>query len=365
MKLGLDISQIVYRGTGVGRFTSGLLDTIIQSDIDNSWTFFFSSFRQKIPEELKKKIEVNHELIRWYLPPTVLSYLWNDLHDTKLLTFNSEISTNLDWFITSDWTEPPLETKKATIVHDLVFKRYPQTVHKKILKTQEKRLELVAKESRLIFADSHATAADLKQFYNIPEDRIIVNYPGVSVIRIEPDQNILKKYGIEGDFILTVGKLEPRKNIKRLIDAYQAIIQDPKPKLVIIGPDGWDTNFQNDENVKFIGYVTDHELASFYQLAQFFVYPSLYEGFGYPIIEAMQYGCPVATSSTSSLKEIAEGYAEVFDPENTDEIKDVLTKMMNDKTFRQKNVDSAKIYSSKYTWKSYYDKLVTSLKMEV
>ncbi|MCX6730434.1 MAG: hypothetical protein NTZ55_01155, partial [Candidatus Roizmanbacteria bacterium] len=144
MNIGIDISQVIYEGTGVGRFTKGLIETILQYDTTNKWTFFFSSFRGKINEELLNKIKnSSHKYIYLPLPPAILSFLWNTLHIIPIETFTGP----LDVFICSDWTEPPSKCKKATIVHDFAYLRYPETVHKIILETQKKRMNWVRRES--------------------------------------------------------------------------------------------------------------------------------------------------------------------------------------------------------------------------
>ena len=151
MKLGIDISQIVYEGTGVARFTSGLVKAILDYDCANNWTFFFSSLRRNLDQDIENKILIKgHKLIKWNLPPTVLSFFWNDLHDfSKLLTSNFKHLTTQDWFISSDWTEPPLNVKKATVVHDLVYLRYPETVDDKIIALQKRLLILLYKQIQL------------------------------------------------------------------------------------------------------------------------------------------------------------------------------------------------------------------------
>src|SRR3989338_9380400 len=181
VNIGIDISQIVYEGTGVSRFTNGLVNAILDLDRTNRWLFFFSSLRRNLDPEIERKIvQKGHKLLKWRLPPTALSFLLNDLHSfSKLLTSNIKHPTSLDWFITSDWTEPPLSMNKATIVHDLVYLRYPETVDSKILHNQEKRLTWVKRESRIIFADSQSTKSDLVDLLNFDPKKIYVNFPGV------------------------------------------------------------------------------------------------------------------------------------------------------------------------------------------
>ena len=175
MKIGIDISQIVYEGTGVGRFVNGLTDSILQFDKTNQWTFFFSSLRQNLNPQIKKSIKKNgHRLSEYKLPPSALSFLWNTMHRMKV----EKLVGNLDWFITSDWTEPPSHMKKATIIHDLAYLKYPETIHETILQTQKQRMNWVKKGSKIIFADSETTKHDAIQLCGLEEKKIFVNYPG-------------------------------------------------------------------------------------------------------------------------------------------------------------------------------------------
>lgn len=368
MNIGIDISQIVYKGTGVSRFTEGLVSAILEYDTKNNWSFFFSS-RQELPITVESNIlSKNQELIKWPIPPKVLSLLWNDLHQySQLITPKREF----DWFITSDWTEPPIKTKKATIVHDLVFKKYPETVHNTILQTQEKRMKWVTKESDLIFADSQSTAEDLNEYYSFDKKKITVNYPGVQS-SMEMDINFIDEirsnFRIPEQFILTVGKLEPRKNLEKLIEAYHLLQKKHKklPALVIVGMRGWDTDIKKHDDIILPGYVNDEILTALYQSAMCFVYPSIYEGFGYPVVEAMGNKCPVLTSNTSSLKEISEGNtALTFDPFDTKDIAEKLEKMITNQQMRTTYIKKGLARSKDFTWKQYVDTLIKSLEKKL
>ncbi len=372
MKIGIDISQIVYKGTGVARFTEGLVNTILKYNQKNSWTFLFYSFRQNLDQELEKKIiKKDCKLIKWKLPSTFVSFASNNLHSlTKLLTFKFELLTSLDWFITSDWTEIPLtKVNKATIVHDLVFKRYPETVNQKILKTQELRLNHVKKESKVIFVDSQVTKKDLNDFYKIDSKNIVVNYPGVEVNKPSKDEieKTLTKYKISKPFILTVGKIEPRKNLGNLIEAFKKI-DNSDLNLVIVGPKGWDLkNIKHPlqgkqiSNIKYLGFVMDQELYSLYSTCQAFVFPSLWEGFGYPLVEAMNLNTPVVCSKIPPFEEIAQKAACYFDPLNIDEILQTINKVLADDQLKKKLVESGKIRAVNFNWQKYYQKLINTL----
>lgn len=372
MKIGLDISQVVYEGTGVSRFTKGLIDTICTYDTKNKWVFFFSGFRRKLDHKLKEKILCrNYELIERSFPPKLISFLWNKRpFFSQLATDYLLLTTNFDWFITSDWTEiPSKKTKKATIVHDLTYIRYPELVEKNVRNIQTERLQRVKKESSLIFADSYATKEDIMHFLGIEEKRIVVNYPGVTVT--EPPKNEIKdtleKFKIDKPFILSVGKIEPRKNFDRLIEAFQELKREDI-ELIIAGPKGWeslDTSHKQLNNIKIFGLVSDKDLYSLYAASLFFVLPSLWEGFGYPVIEAMQLGVPVACSDTSSLKELGNKNAVLFDPVKTNEIKNALNRLLNELALCESLSKKGKAFAESFTWKRYYNTMIDALENHI
>ncbi len=368
MKIGIDISQIVYKGSGVGHFTRSLVETLLQYDEKNKYTFFFSSLRGELDKSLEQNIIAkDHRLIKWKLPPTLLSYLFNDLHSfSRPFTSHLPFLAPLDWFITSDWTEPYLGIKKATIVHDLVFKRYPDTLDSSIVTTQQKRLNWVCQESALIFADSKSSKNDLISYYAIDEKKIVVNYPGVDILSVDEKQiiSVKNKFNLIRPFILSVGKLEPRKNIKRLIKAFSQL-NHQDIDLVIVGPKGWDQQptslAAKRTDIKFLGYVNDLELNCLYKSCLFFIYPSLWEGFGYPVIEAMKHGVPVTTSSTSSLKEITDNCALLFDPFNTEEIYHCIDTLIQNSKLRSELAAKGKKQAEKFSWKNYINTMLDSL----
>ena len=364
MKIGIDISQIVYKGTGVARFTDGLVNSILDNDEKNDWVFLFSSLRRKLDKKIEEKINrKKFKLIKIKLPPIVLSFLWNKLHCYPL----EKIVGNLDWFISSDWTEPPTnKIKKATIVHDLVFMRYPETVTKKIFRNQEQRLNWVKKESQIIFVDSLQTKKDLNTFLKINDARVILNYPGVSIKK--PSQQVIKntiiKHHLSKPFILSVGKIEPRKNFPRLVEAFKKIDQ-PDLKLLIVGPEGWEKLNVKNKNIQIINQINDEELFSFYNRCLFFICPSIWEGFGYPVVEAMKSGAPVIASNVSSLKEVAGEAALLINPLSVENISQTMLKMINDKQLRKNLSDKGLIRAEKFSWKTYYNKLISNLKFKI
>ncbi len=359
MRIAIDISQIVYEGTGVARFTRGLVETILDQAHGHDWVFFFSGLRRSLDPEIVTAIAKKKcTLVRLPIPPSALSFLWNRLHVLSIDAFVGQV----DWVITSDWSEPPSRAKKATIVHDLAFVRYPEAVGAQIKRTQSSRLEWVARESQVVFADSKTTKEDLVELLGLPQQKIVVNYPGVAIgeathLAVEQTR---EKYHLVSPFILTVGKVEPRKNLKRLFEAFSEISKK-NVDLVVAGPPGWEKPRETPKNVRFLGYVTDLELAALYSSCLGFIYPSVWEGFGYPVIEAMKQGAPVATSKTSSLGEIAGEAALLFDPLNVNEIEQALQKLIDDDTVRRTLTKKGLAQAKKFTWENYYQKMISTL----
>lgn len=224
--------------------------------------------------------------------------------------------------------------------------------HKKSTRIREKFfLRSAVKKSQAVICISKNTAKDLISFFNLKPEKVNVVYPGVrSVFRIigktEEKSAIIKKFTLPAKFILSVGTLEPRKNGINLVSAFKIFLEKAKHQdvfLIFVGKKGWlyDELFQKikdyqlEERVVFLGYVSDEDLAVIYNLAICLVYPSFYEGFGLPVAEAMACGCPVVTSNLSSIPEITGQSAILVDPNSTEQIAAGLEKLCGDKAYRQ------------------------------
>lgn len=201
-------------------------------------------------------------------------------------------------------------------------------------------------------AVSHCTRRDLETVYGVPPDRIDVIHEGVSA-RFHPGRETRQ------DFILAVGTLEPRKNLRRLISAYGRLRQRGKisGRLVIAGQPGWGRAVPPValDGVVFTGYVSEAELLALYQTARVFVYPSLYEGFGLPVLEAMACGCPVICSNTSSLPEVAGDAACRVDPGSTQHLADVLNVVHRDEALRRRMSRDGLAQAATFSWRKAAD----------
>lgn len=181
MKIGIDISQIAYKGTGVSAFIERLVGGLLRIDNKNEYILFFSSLRKQFPisnfQFLNKSKFPNSKVkIKTFrLPPSLLDFLWNKLHILPIEWLIGDV----DIFITSDWTEPPtVKAKKATILYDLIAYKYPNETDRKIIEVQKRKLKWVKKESKIIFCISEASKKDAMEILGIGEEKLAVIYPG-------------------------------------------------------------------------------------------------------------------------------------------------------------------------------------------
>lgn len=340
MKIGIDISQIVY-GTGVSVYTSNLVRNLIKLDRKNEYILFGGSLRQGgALTDFTSGLKGNFSTKFFPIPPTALDFLWNRVHILPIETFTGK----LDVFHSSDWAQAPSKAFKITTVHDLVPLKYPKESHPKIVSAHKARLKWVKKQIDVVIAVSESTKKDLIGL-GVSKDKIRVIYeaPEESFTPQESSKidKSLKKLGITGDYLLAVGRT-PRKNIDRIITAYRKLKQELK--LVIIGGG----RAKNENEVIFTGFVTHEDRLALFVGAQALVYPSLYEGFGLPILEAMAVGTPVVTSKVSSMPEVAGNAAILVNPKETESITKGIQKALGDKVnLRKKGLAQAR----KFSWK--------------
>lgn len=263
-------------------------------------------------------------------------------------------------------------------IMDTSYIYFPETFKQGDLYKLKNWTAYSVKQAKKVLTISNSSKNDIIKAYNIPADRVVVTYPGIKdTVSFEPrvyGMNQLKaKYGISGHFILFVGTLQPRKNIVRLIEAFSKVRSMNQAfdkssgqmeagsmdlELVIIGKKGWlyeeilaaPEKFGVKERVKFLHSVDDEELQVFYKHAVCYVLPSLYEGFGLPVLEAMQYKCPVITSNVSSLPEAGGDAALYVDPEDTDDIAEKILKLIKDEKLRKELVEKGKEQVKKFSW---------------
>lgn len=257
-------------------------------------------------------------------------------------------------------------------VMDLSYLHFPETFKKNDLYQLTQWTKYSVEKAARVITISQSSKDDIIKYYKQPFEKISVVHLGLKKLSMDKKSADLKDFGVTGKFILFVGTLQPRKNITRLIEAYSSLSSEMKEEyqLVIIGKKGWlydeilaaPQKYGVKTRVLFLDYVTDGQLPYFYKSAEVFVLPSLYEGFGLPVLEAMRYGCPVITSNVSSMPEAGGDAAEYVDPESVESIKDVLTKVLSDKKLRERMIEKGQEHYKKFTWEKAAGEVLSVIK---
>jgi glycosyltransferase involved in cell wall biosynthesis len=257
----------------------------------------------------------------------------------------------------------PIFTPSRSLISilDVSYLHFPQLFKPSDLNQLRNWTKMSLKRAKGVFTISQASKDDIIKEYGIPGYKIAITYPGIKTTlgrnfeTISMD-DLKKKYGIKKDFVLYVGTLQPRKNVARLIEAFSKIKKDIE--LVVVGKRGWlyeeileaPKKFGVESKVRFLESVPDADLPSFYKNALCFALPSLYEGFGLPVLEAMKYGCPVLTSNISSLPEAGGDAALYVNPENVEDIAKNLELLIKDEVLREKLAKKGHEQVKKFSW---------------
>ncbi len=364
MKIAVNIQPILGAGkSGIGFYQQGLLKALV--DMDDRDDFILQYFdlkrRHKNPAAQFGKSCVSNEPCRWF------SFSLYHLIEVFLpVPYRLFFKSSPDVTMFFNYYLPPFAGgKKVLVVYDTVLKDCPETMSFKTRTMLKLTLKRSIKRADKIVTISQFSKNQIIKHYNVaPEDIVIIPCAADSKRffpvsdREELRQQLCPKYGIDGKYYLYLGTLEPRKNISRLVEAYDKAVKKCAnlPLLVIAGGKGWlyEEIFRRVEElglsrrVVFTGYVDDSDVPLLMNGAEAFCFPSLYEGFGMPPLEAMCCGVPVIVSNTSSLPEVTGDCGISVDPYSTDEIAEALIKM-TDREFNEaqriKSVERAKIFS--------------------
>jgi glycosyltransferase involved in cell wall biosynthesis len=307
MRIVVDVSPLSHPPTGIGNYIRGSLAGLVTAARPASHEVVAvapTSLRGG-PRIARAVAGIDVSLRTWPLPAShALRTLWSRAGAPKL----ERLVGPLDAFVFTDWMYPAQRAGvRATVVHDLLPIHHPEWCTPRTVAMHTRKLENAVATCDVLFANSRHTGEDLRATYEVAADRLVVAYPGVGA-GFRPDG---ARASLPDVTILGVGTLEPRKNLSRLIAAWRVL--DDGFTLAIAGGSGWG-NQPDLEDVQLLGYVPDGDLPALYRSASVFVYPSLEEGFGMPVIEAMACGTPVVVSNHPSLDEACGEAAVRVDP---------------------------------------------------
>lgn len=340
MKIGFDAKRAFNNTAGLGNFSRNTIHALARQFPNDQYFLFHPGTRYPLFDHPQNSSEVKPDILLW----KTLKAAWRTFRVGKIAK-----DLKLDIFHGLSH-ELPLTIEKANIrtlvtIHDLIFLRYPHYYQPIDRKIYYRKIRHACHVANRIHAISEQTKQDLMTFLSVPEEKISVIYQSVNPVFFErvsdtQKQQLRKKYQLPPKFILSVGTIEPRKNLLGLLEGM--IVTKSYIPLVVVGKL---TDYQhkvqkfieadlNRLEVFFLPRVQDSELAVLYQMAEIMVYPSFFEGFGLPVVEAQASGCPVITSLTSSLPEAGGDAARYINPEKPEEIGRALKLMLGDKNMR-------------------------------
>jgi glycosyltransferase involved in cell wall biosynthesis len=247
-------------------------------------------------------------------------------------------------------------------IHDLAFLHWPEQVPARRYRYLAREVRSAARRAEQIIAVSESTRQDVIELLDVAPERVTVIHLGVDARFRPPNRDGIDAFrareGIVRPFVLAVGNLEPRKNLPALLRAFARLAPDVPHDLVLVGAEGWLTDeihgsiagLQLDKRVRMTGFVNDDDLPHWYGAADLFVYPSLSEGFGLPLVEAMACGAPVVISNVSSLPEVAGDAAVMVDPHDDESIAEGMRRALTDAALASDLRDRGRRRAAGFTW---------------
>ncbi|NLV75023.1 MAG: glycosyltransferase family 4 protein [Chloroflexi bacterium] len=366
MRIAIDYTAAIQQHAGIGRYTRNLVGALAELDQSNQYVLF-SAGRDPAPPPWpanfsRRELPINDRH---------LAILWQRLK----LPLPAELFTGrIDLFHSPDFVLPPLvRAAKVLTIHDLSFVRLPECSSPALLRYLLDAVPPSIARADHLLADSHASKRDLAEVYNIDPQRITVIYAGFdpvfTAVPAADDAEVLTRHGLSTPYILSVGTLQPRKNYPTLIRAYSRLVaeQDIPHQLVIAGERGWLTEEIDraiadsgiTERIRVLGFTPDADLPALYRGAALFAFPSLYEGFGIPLLEAMGCGTPVVASNNSSLPEVAGDAAILVEPRDAEALAAAMWRVLSDDTLRSSLCERGFARTQVFSWQAAAEMLLS------
>jgi len=381
MKIALDYTTGIYPGAGVARYTRSLVGALAELDHENEYSLFYAArgLPRPTPEtEQAEMLFARHPNFRPVPIPLSVRQMFAVWQRLRLPLPVDLFTGRCDVMHSPDFVSPPHRSGADVItVHDMSFMVVPEHAEPKLAGFLSKTVPAAVRRADRVIAVSEQTKHDVIRLLDVPEEKVVVAYNGVDK-RFRPLQegaaqdeieSLREKLGLPQHFILHVGTLEPRKNLKRLVEAYGLLVSRGKAAtrsgepsaLVLAGRKGWlfEPILSAAERINnaggkviFLDYVYDNHLSLLYNMADVFAYPSLYEGFGLPAAEALACGVPTVVSNDGALSEVVGDAAIKVDAMSVESIAEGLESALYDNTLKAKLRAEGPPRVARFTWEA-------------
>ena len=348
-KISIDVQPLLGNKCGIGQYIWNLIHGLAKVDSKNSYylSYFDTKFRGgKVPLP-----GLNFIKSRFFLPARLMRKIWLNYS----LPYYDSFFGKRDLYHFANFIIPPiLKGKTIATIHDLSFMRFPEFTTPRTLGYLRRNIENTLSLADAIFVDSDFTKDELMYFFKVSDKKVHRVHLSMGS-DFNPQNAVVKKQ------ILFVGTLEPRKNLPALFKAFELFLSRTKDldfKLIIAGMKGWlyDDIYRSlaknafKDNIVLLDYVPDEALPRLYAESAVFVYPSFYEGFGIPVLEAMACGVPVIASRIASLPEIGGDAALWIDPKDSEGLADAIQKVLSDRELSKNLISKGLEQSKKFSW---------------
>jgi glycosyltransferase involved in cell wall biosynthesis len=365
MLIGIDASRAVTsRRTGTEYYSLRLIQALLALDSPHKFRLYFSRFHAETFSEM--------DIQRVELRIIPFARLWTHIR------LGIEITRRPPGALFVPAHVLPLLTRVPAVatVHDLGYRHFPNAHPRRQRWYLDWSTRHNARAAQIVVADSEATKADLVKYYGTEPGRAIVAYPGIDeqLSPVDDPAEVaasMQRYGIANPYLLHIGTLQPRKNLVRLVQVFGRLAADSTIQLVLAGKKGW---FYDDlyaqvkslglqDRVRFVGYIADEDKAALLTGATAYVFPSLYEGFGFPALEAQACNTPLVCSHSSSLPEVAGTGALYFDPKDSDDLAQALSRVLSEPNLRTLLVEEGRRNVRRFSWHSCAVQVMGALEM--
>jgi glycosyltransferase involved in cell wall biosynthesis len=362
MRIGFDTSPLTARRSGIGNYAANLLREIVPL-LNEGDRISGLSVGRSAPdyEALGFTLDSRHVPI----PARVMYRIWGMLNWPSV----DGLLGDVDVYHATNFFLPPVRNARRIVsIPDASFAVVPELCSPKIVGPFSASVARFAREADVVLTISEASKRDIVEQFGADGEKVRVTYPGPGVMlhqeqRDESQEKLEATFGIKGPFALFVSTLEPRKNIPGLVKAFDRVAEDLPHSLVLAGQLGWNTgpivdainSAQHTDRIHRLGFVQDNDLASLYAAADAFVFPSFYEGFGLPVLEAMRAGCPVITTNNSALPEVGGDAAAYVDAHDVEALAETMIRVLSDETEREAMADRGRAQAAQFTWRNCAD----------